>query len=62
MSFILSRRKHGQKVFTSLRRGYVIFLPHDKCSLDELFTLQKETDKESSTSINEENMDDNNAS
>ena len=34
---------------------------HTECSSNELVTLQKETDTESSTSINEEKMDDNNA-
>ena len=35
---------------------------HTKSSSNELVTLQKETDTDSSTSINEENMDNNNAS
>ena len=35
---------------------------HTKRSSNELVPLQKETDTESSTSINDENMDDNNAS
>ena len=35
---------------------------HTKCSSNKPVTLYKETDTESSTSINEENMDDNNAS
>ena len=35
---------------------------HTKRSSNELVTLQKETDKYSSTIINEENMDDKNAS
>ena len=35
---------------------------HTKCSSNKPVTWYKETDTESSTSINEENMDDNNAS
>ena len=35
---------------------------HTKSSFNELVAFQKETDTESSTSINKENMDDNNAS
>ena len=35
---------------------------HTKCSSNKPVTLHKETDTESSTSINEINMDDNNAS
>ena len=35
---------------------------HTKCSFNELVAIQKETDTESSNSINKENMDDNNAS
>ena len=35
---------------------------HTKCSSNELNTLQNKTDADSSTSINEENIDDKNAS